>query len=401
MKEATVYKKLSDKKVRCLACQRKCEIAEGRVGFCLARKNTEGKLYSLLYGQITGIQADPIEKKPFYHFKPGSTVATIGSIGCNFRCKQCLNSWCTWGPSATRTLHDLSRLSASASTREARRDGPLLTLTSPNQIVQQVLKSGYSGIAFSYNEPVIWAEFAADIATEFKVQNSKCNVDRPFTVFVTNGSWTRETINLLAGTVATGDAKRGHRPTARNEESTGGGEASGRTRYQIVDAANIDFKGFSEKTYQKMGGVFGEIPEMAVYAQKKNIFVEITTLLIPKINDDWEEIKKMTNFIVHKLGPDTPWHLSEYDPNLAPDLEFQKIPFTPPELLQKAYDIGKSEGLKHIYIWAPHQEYFVNDTVCPKCKKTVIERAGWTPSKIYITPPNKCSFCGYILNVVL
>ncbi len=345
------------KKTRCFICQRQCLIDEGRLGFCQTRKNIAGKIVSLLYGKITGIQIDPIEKKPFYHFKPGSLVATIGSFGCNFRCKQCLNYQTTWGANL-QLLKNLPKIS-------------------PKQIAQEITASGYAGIAFSYNEPVLWVEFAADIATQFKIQNSKFKNKKRFAVFVTNGSWTKKTIDMLSA----------------------------------IDAANIDLKGFSEKTYQKMGalprlpagkaGLFGKIPQMAVYAQKKKIFLEMTTLLIPTINDNWDELKKMTNFIVQHLGPNTPWHLSEFDPNLAPDKEFQKLPFTPIENLQKAFEIGRSQGLNHVYVWAPQNRFFISDTLCPKCKNTVIKRDGWTPTEIFINQNSTCRFCGYKLNVIL
>lgn len=347
MKEAVLYEKLKGKTVKCGVCQRKCVIGDSQVGFCLSRLNKKGKFYSLLYGQITGIQIDPIEKKPFYHFKPGSQVATIGSWGCNFRCKQCLNSWCSWGEPATSKLRKFAFNSS----------------ITPEEIVKKVINSGYAGIAFSYNEPIIWFEFALDIAKEFKTGSPK-----NFTVFVTNGSWTKETIDKLAG---------------------------------LIDAANIDFKGFSKETYQKQGAFFGQIPLMAVYAQKKGIFLEITTLLIPGINDNPKELKSMTNWIVKNLGPDTPWHLSQYDPQAAPDPEFRKISFTPIEDLENAAEIGKKSGLNHIYIWAPNSYYSRSETFCPKCKKIVINRSGWEPQEINITKEGKCQFCGYKLNVIL
>lgn len=386
MKEAVLYKKEKGKIVRCLACQRKCAIDEGRVGFCLARKNIGGKLYSLLYGEITGIQADPIEKKPLYHFKPGSIVATVGSYGCNFRCKQCLNFQTTWGASEKLKMLSANRCRLTAEKK-----------ITPKEIVQEVIKAGYSGLAFSYNEPIIWTEFAADIAREFKSCLSSpplptpdsqpiSHNSSPFSVFVTNGSWTKETIDLLTS------------PVDRDHPC------------QLIDAANIDFKGFSEETYQKMGASFGptsprlrrvnQIPKMAVYAQKKGIFLELTTLLIPGINDNPEELKKMTAWITKNLGPDTPWHLSRFDPDLAPDKEFQKISPTSPEQLAKAAEIAKKEGLNHIYIWPPNPQT-MNDTYCPKCRKIVIKRSGWRVEEINVTNNEFCQFCHYKLNLIL
>jgi len=347
-----LYTRLQEGKVKCHVCQRGCIINDQQVGFCLSRKNVEGQLKSLLEGRITGIQVDPIEKKPLYHYKPGSFVATIGSYGCNFRCRQCLNYPTTWGASPT-----IKQFSNSA--------------ISPLEIAQEIVKAGYTGLAFSYNEPTIWADFASEIAREFKVAGGQ------FTVFVTNGSWTQNTIDLLTQPIAEDDNR------------------------QLIDAANIDIKGFSEETYTKQGAYLGIIPEMAVYAQKKGIFLELTTLLIPTINDDPEEIKHLTEWIVKDLGPDTPWHLSQFDPQLAPTEEFRQLPFTSRESLERTAQIGKEAGLAHIYIWSSHGDCNQSDTFCPNCHNVVIKRNGWQVEAIKINPKNHCQFCHYRLNVVL
>ncbi len=366
MAESLLYKELGSKKIQCHACQRNCIISDQAVGFCLARQNVEGNLRSLLQGQITGIQVDPIEKKPFYHFKPGALVATIGSWGCNFRCKQCLNYASSWG--ATQTLKSLKLPKSPKSPKPV----------SPSEIAAEILNAGYSGLAFSYNEPTIWAEFAAEIAREFKSRFSSPDAPNPYAVFVTNGSWTRETIDLLTSPIL---------PNISN---------------RLIDAANIDIKGFCEETYKKMGAYLGLIPEMAVYAQKKGIFLELTTLLIPGINDNPVEIRQMAEWIVKDLGPDTPWHLSQYDPALAPDPEFKKIPATSAEELKRAAAVGEKAGLRHIYIWAPQADCSRSDTVCPNCRRVVISRdGGWQPLKINIKPGGHCSFCNFKLNVVL
>ncbi|MCL5090482.1 MAG: 4Fe-4S cluster-binding domain-containing protein [Patescibacteria group bacterium] len=385
--EHQLYRRLGEKKIQCLACQRNCLVNDQQVGFCLARQNIGGELKPLTYGQITGIQADPIEKKPFYHFKPGTTVATIGSYGCNFRCKQCLNFSTTWG--ATKELRSLQ-------TTDYR-----LRQTKPQQIVEEIINAGYQGIAFSYNEPTTWAEFAAEIAKEFKLRFSSqltttsrptthFSSSQPFAVFVTNGSWTKETIDLLTSPVPS--SPRGTRDTRGTLDTP---------LVPLIDAANIDIKGFCEETYKKQGAFLGTIPEMAVYAQKKGIFLELTTLLIPTINDDPEEIKMISEWIVKSLGPDTPWHLSQFDPDLAPEPSFQKIPPTPPELLEKAAEIGREQGLSHLYIWAPNSGGSVSETICPNCKNVVIHRLGWEPKALKIDPNGRCEFCGYRLNVVL
>lgn len=346
MKEALLYQKEKNK-LKCAVCQRRCLVAEDKYGFCQTRVNKKGRFYTLLYGMATGIQVDPIEKKPFYHFKPGSLVASIGSVGCNFRCKQCLNWFQTWKSPEIEFL----------------KNGKEINYISPEEVVKAVISKGFQGIAFTYNEPTIWLEYALDIAKIFKKRSPQ-----HFCVFVTNGSWTKEAIDLIS---------------------------------PYIDAANIDFKGFSQKTYQRQGAFFGQVPEMTIYCQKKGIFLEITTLLIPGINDNPEELKKMTGWMAKSLGEDTPWHLSQFDPEAAPDPEFQKIPPTSVENLEKAAQIGKKAGLNHIYTWAPGANYAKSDTYCPKCKKIVIQRSGWQPEKINISNQQKCQFCSYKLNIIL
>lgn len=285
MKQARLYRR-QDRNLRCLACQHYCRISPGKTGFCGTRKNQSGRLSSLTYGQITGIQADPIEKKPLHRFRPGTTVASFGSLGCNFRCKQCLNYANSWGNTS-----------------------PTVSV-SPKNLVNQIKASGFPGLAFTFNEPAINPEFVHDTAKLAKQHGL-------FTVFVTNGFWTEEALDYYG---------------------------------RFIDAANIDFKGFSEKTYRKMGAFFKNIPEMALLALKKyKIHLEITTLLIPTINDNPAEIKKMTTWIAQNLGPKTPWHISRYDPGLAPDPDFAKLPPTSPALLEIARNIGLKSGIKYIY----------------------------------------------------
>lgn len=351
MIEALVYEKMKNSFVRCGICQRRCTIAEGKTGFCLTKLNNGGQLFSLNYGLVRGIQLDPIEKKPFYHFKPGSVVPSLGSFGCNFRCRQCLNWWCSWGEPATGILKELGRGNRSQEH------------LSPEALVTELKKTGYLSVAFTYNEPVIWPEYVLDTARLAKKEGL-------FTLFVSNGSWTKETLDKVG---------------------------------PFIDAANIDFKGFSDQTYARMGGFFGEIPEMSKYAQEKHhIFIEITTLLIPGVNDDPLELKEMTRWVVRYLGPKTPWHLSRFDPDLAPDKDFKKIPATSVEELKKAASIGRSSGLQFIYIWAPGEDpYYESDTFCPQCKNLVIERAGWQPKIISVDKKGCCSKCRENLNIIL
>lgn len=348
MEKAKLFKKLPGKKVQCLACQRYCQIGPGQAGFCQTRLNKGGQLYSLTYGILSALQIDPIEKKPLYHFYPGTQVFSIGSYGCNYRCKQCLNYHISWGDQAEKILQELKVKS------EKLKDN----FITPQKIVDLAIQNNCPGIAFTYNEPSIWPEYVYDTAKLAKEKGL-------YTVFVTNGSWSKECLNYLA---------------------------------PVIDACNIDIKGFYPKTYQKMGAFFGEIPEVTQLAVKKyKIFTELTTLVIPTINDSQKELKAIAFWIAKNLGKDIPWHLSRYDPDLAPNSQFKKLPSTTSTTLKKAYDIGRKTGLHHIYVWAPPKKwneelYSIGNTHCPKCKKLVIKREGWQP-EIIGGGGNHCQFC--------
>lgn len=337
-----LYQKKPNQNLKCLVCQRGCQISPGKVGFCKTKKNQNGKLKDLVYGIITGYQVDPIEKKPLYHVLPGAQVLSIGSFGCNYRCKQCLNYTCSYGEVAQKTL---DRLASQAKTKRIK----------PSQVVSRALEIGLPGIAYTYNEPTIWSPFAHDVAKLAKAQGL-------LNVFVSNGSWTKPTINRLA---------------------------------PLIDAANIDLKGFSKKTYQKQGAFWGNILDNLKHAFKKGIFLELTTLLIPGVNDSEEELKKLTKWVASQLDPQVPWHLSQFSPELSPDPDFQKIPQTPVKTLKKAAEIGKKTGLKHIYVWAPNSNFSQGETTCPQCQAVLVKRSGWQPKTSNLNSQNgQCKKCG-------
>ena len=354
MKEALLYQKLPKKSVRCLTCQRHCRIATDQVGFCLTRLNKNGILYSLNYGLLNSSpSADPIEKKPFYHFLPGTQTLSIGSFGCNYRCKQCLNWWCSWGEPATSILKKL-------------RQEKEQKIVKPEQIVKLCLDSQLPSIAFTYNEPTLWLEFVLETAKLAKKEDLK-------TLFVTNGCWSKEALDTIG---------------------------------PYIDAANIDFKGFSEKTYSRMGAYWGQLLEMTKYAYKKyRIHLEITTVLIPGINDNPQELKAMANWIVKNLSPKIPWHLSRYSPDMAPDKEFARIAPPTREQLLKAEEIGRKEGLEFVYIWAPGIDFdggvfAKGDTFCPKCGTLAVKRSLWQPEILAVDQKGNCLKCGENLNLV-
>jgi len=354
-KKVLLFKNLKNKTVQCLTCQRRCRIPPDKVGFCLTRLNINGVLYALNYGLLNGPpQADQIEKKPLYHFLPGTKTLSLGSFGCNYRCKQCLNWWCSWGEPATSILEKL-----------ARNKIPRQALNiSPEKIVALCLQAKLPSLSFTYNEPTVWLEYALDIAKLAQKKGLK-------TIFVTNGSWSEKAL-----------AKIG----------------------PYLDAANIDFKGFSRKTYARMGAYWGQLLTTTKRARKiYHLHLELTTVLIPGINDSPTEIKKMARWIVTNLGPKTPWHLSRYSPDLSSNQEFQRLPAPTKDQLLQAEAIGKKEGLKFIYIWAPgingsHEVFAKGDTYCPQCKTMVLKRHLWQPEIIALDQEGHCQKCGEDLN---
>ena len=253
MKEAMLYEKLSGKKVHCYLCAHHCKIAPGRVGFCGVRQNQEGSLYSLVYAKAIAAQVDPIEKKPLYHFHPGSKTYSIATVGCNFRCGFCQNWQISQHPGGLESSWDFT----------------------PEEVVAKAKETGCLSIAYTYSEPTIFFEYAYDTAKLAKARGLK-------NVFVTNGYMTSESISLI-------------RP--------------------YLDAANIDLKSFREEFYRKtcqahLAPVLDSIRLM----KEAGIWIEITTLLIPGENDAPEELKELAAFIA-EIGKDIPWHISRFHPD--------------------------------------------------------------------------------------
>jgi pyruvate formate lyase activating enzyme len=356
MKKAVLFQPNRLPSIKCTACSRYCLINSQQVGFCQSRINCQGILYSLNYGLINGWQVDPLEKKPLYHFYPGQSVLSLGSFGCNFRCRQCLNWWCSYGQPATITLQALAK-------NQKSNHGQWV---SPKEVVRLCLSKKLPGIAFTYNEPSIWPEFVHDTARLAK----KAGL---FTCFISNGSWSRESLHYLG---------------------------------QWIDAANIDLKGYYPDTYTRMGAFYPGVLENTRLAFKKyGIHLEITTLIIPTVNDNDQELRLIARFIRTKLSPKIPWHLSRFDPDLAPDRKYASLPSTPVSTLMKAYKIGREEGLEFIYVWAPPknaQEKLLakGDTICPGCRQTVVKRDGWRVTSVQVKN-GCCQHCGedlYFIN---
>jgi pyruvate formate lyase activating enzyme len=309
-KEAFLYEQLEDQYVQCNLCSHRCKISDGNFGFCGVRQNTAGVLYTHAYGNIIASHVDPIEKKPLYHFLPGSSSFSIAAIGCNFRCGFCQN----W---------DISQSNA----RDGSAVGPGDPIA-PETVVAAAQDNGCKSIAYTYTEPTIFLEYALDIARLAKAKGLR-------NIFVTNGYMTAEAIELVSG---------------------------------YCDAANIDLKFFTESAYKRMcGGHLEPVLNAIRLMRSKGIWVEITTLVIPGENDDATQLSGIAQFIAD-VDINIPWHLSRFHP----DYKLTAYPATPESTLKHAQETGKSHSLKYIYIG--NVQGWGNDTYCPKCQKLLIKR---------------------------
>lgn len=323
-----LYEKIGNKKVQCNLCAHRCKINEGKKGICLVRENRDGILYTLVYGRTISQAIDPIEKKPLFNFYPGTTAYSIATIGCNFKCQFCQN----W---------EISQMV---------RDKHLImgNEASPESIVENAKRYGSKSIAYTYTEPTIFFEYAYDtakLAHEADIKN----------VFVTNGYMTEEALKEIN---------------------------------PYLDAANVDLKSFSDDFYRKLCGArLQPVLDALKLMKKLGIWVEVTTLIIPSLNDSADELGKIAKFIVNELGDDTPWHISRF----YPSYNLKDKPPTPIDTIHKAREIGLNEGLKYVY------EGNVPDskgesTYCPNCKNLVIKRCGYQITKKDIKD-GKCPYC--------
>ncbi|MFA5021967.1 MAG: AmmeMemoRadiSam system radical SAM enzyme [Patescibacteria group bacterium] len=317
MREALFYKKLADNKIGCELCHQSCQIMPGKRGLCGVRENLDGTLATLVYGKVIAANVDPIEKKPLYHFLPGSQAFSIATVGCNFSCANCQNADISQAPKEKSKI--LPPISGSDVTAE--------------QIVSLALKSNCQSIAYTYTEPTIFFEFALD-CMKLAVKNGLKNI------WVSNGYTSQAALEMAKPYLA---------------------------------AVNIDLKFFSEKNYQKIcGAKLQPVLDNLIWYKKNNIWLEVTTLLIPTLNEGSDELTKIAKFIKDKLGADTPWHVSAFHPVY----KLTKVPPTLTADLKKAWQIGKAVGLHYVYggnIFGQGLE----DTNCSQCGQTVIARSGY------------------------
>jgi pyruvate formate lyase activating enzyme len=307
--EAQWWQREADGRLRCNLCPRHCRIGEGQHGYCLIRANRGGRLYSLAYAAPAAVQVDPIEKKPLHHFLPGTRVLSLGTAGCSLGCSFCQN----W---------DL--------VRSAERQTHARMLT-PEEVVQLAAHEGCPSIAFTYNEPTVWGEYVMDISRIARLHGIK-------TILVTNGFITREAFHDL---------------------------------YRHIDAANVDLKAFTEDFYrrQTLAHLQPILETLRWIHFETPVWLEITHLMIPGLNDDPLETRRLANWVRANLGPDIPVHFTAFHP----DYKLAHRPETPPETLRDARAIARQAGLRFAYEGNVVSEGL--DTYCPDCRALLIKRS--------------------------
>lgn len=332
MNKAVYFTKLKSGLVKCTLCPWNCMIPKGKTGYCKTRINYEGELYSLVYGEPTGFNVDPIEKKPLFHFNPGSEVLSFGTLGCNFRCEYCCNYYYSQLEPEKTTVINFK----------------------PEDIVKKALSEKCDGIAYTYNEPSIFLEYAMDTA---RIAHSK----GLFNVFVTNGCINKEPLMDMD---------------------------------PYLDAAVIDFKGFNHRFYERyVHAKLDWVKEGVRNYAKLKAHKEVTNLVVPGLNDNPLEIKELCRFIIDNLGEDTPMHFLRFFPLYKMSDVFQ----TPISLLRKCYNIAKNEGLRYVYLGNVGTDE--ENTYCPSCSTLLIDRSmnRFVKSRLI---NNSCPKCGEKINVV-
>ena len=330
LKRAVLWEPAEDKKVCCKLCNWRCLIDEGKTGRCAVRKNVGGVLYSLNYDKVCSANPDPIEKKPLFHFQPGTSSFSIATMGCNFRCEFCQN----W--QISQAALDSGGI-----------DGQSI---SPVKIVEAAVRYGCKSIAYTYTEPTIFMELCADcgrLAKEKGLAN----------VFVSNGFMTREAIDFAG---------------------------------EWLNGINVDLKSFSEEYYKRLckARLQPVLDTISYIAKETDIWLEVTTLLVPGENDSDDELKELADFIVSKAGADVPWHISRFHPQYK---YLDSVP-TPVSTLERAVDIGRAAGLHYIYLGnVPGTK--LESTFCYNCGQMLIERVGYTIVSNRIEK-QCCSNCG-------
>ncbi|MFA7408453.1 MAG: AmmeMemoRadiSam system radical SAM enzyme [Anaerolineaceae bacterium] len=332
--DALLYNQLDDHQVQCNLCSHKCKIKEGDRGICRVRENRGGQLFTHVYGNLIARNIDPIEKKPLYHFYPGSRSYSIAMPGCNFRCDWCQN----WQISQMPKIMEL----------------PHAQRIMPEVIVEDALASGCLSISYTYTEPTIFFEYCFDAAKLARAKGL-------FNVFVTNGFMTTEMLE---------------------------------TMHPHLDAANVDIKAFRDQTYRKyMGGRLEPVLESCRKMRSLGIWLEITTLIVPGVNDDPEELEAIARFIYEDLGSETPWHLSRF----YPQYKLSNISATDKNILYQTKEMVEKIGLLYVYIGNVGGS---ESTKCKTCGQELIQRNAFSVHLPGLNRAGRCKNCNTVLDGV-
>ncbi|NVB40409.1 AmmeMemoRadiSam system radical SAM enzyme [Pseudenhygromyxa sp. WMMC2535] len=322
----------ADGRVVCDLCPRECALSEGQRGLCFVRQNQGGALALTTYGRSSGLCIDPIEKKPLSHFYPGSSVLSLGTAGCNLSCKFCQN----WDISKSRDMDTLAETA------------------SPTAIAAAASRHGCKSVAFTYNDPTIFIEYAMDIAAACHERDLK-------------------TVAVTAGYIHA---------------------APRRDLYAVIDAANVDLKGFSEDFYRSLTGAHLQsvLETLEYLARETAVWLEITTLVIPGHNDGEAELRRQCEWILEHLGPEVPLHFSAFHP----DFELLDVPATPPASLRRARAIARQVGLRHVYTGNVH-DIEGDTTSCARCGQALIIRDWYALLEYRLDTAGACPSCGAAL----
>ena len=328
IREAMFYEKMGDEAVRCLLCPNHCVLSDGQRGFCRVREPVKGKLYTLVYELICAAHVDPIEKKPLFHVLPGSKSFSIATAGCNSRCKYCQN----W---------TISQKSPEETTNQ--------TLSTRN-LTTAAFNNDCSSIAYTYTEPIVFYEYVME-ASKVAKRSGLLNV------IVTGGKINPEPMRELS---------------------------------RVIDAANVDLKGFDKKYLKEVCAQdLDDVLEALTVMKQEGVWIELTNLIVPTLNDNMNDIRRMVKWVKTNLGEDVPMHFSRF----WPQYKLRSLYPTPIETLKKARDIAMEEGLHYAYI-GNVPEIASESTVCPRCGKVVIKRIGYRVLENNVSRNGNCKFCG-------
>jgi len=325
-----LFRKLEENRVLCLSCGHRCRIPEGKQGVCKVRFNRKGVL-KVPYGYVAGMQCDPVEKKPFFHVRPGAVALSFGMLGCNYHCGFCQN----WNSS--QILRDPESV-------------PYLSKITAGEIIQTARLEGAEIIVSTYNEPLITCEWAVAVFKEAKAAGL-------MTAFVSNGNGTPEVLEYVGS---------------------------------WLDSCNVDLKSFNDRSYRQLGGRLQPVLDTIRGLYEMGIWVEVVTLLVPGFNDSIEEMYELTGFI-HSVSPEIPWHITAFHKNY----KMTDCRNTTPDDLLRAVEIGKKQGLQFIYTGnLPGNTGDQENTRCPNCNELLVERIGYRILNTSLTAEGKCPSCG-------